>query len=150
MFAPKRANKKLKLSTIVDTFVGAAHDSIKSENSREFSENLDVLANAHSEIASVLSFINDNDKLDNWMVLPSNSFLGRNYLDEFTSEYYQLARLAIEKFDHSSSFFHDMLYLYQKIYARRDSLVKQEINSLLQGAGFCLLTGEGTIDKSII
>ncbi len=137
MFANSRENKKIKLSTIVDTFVGAAHDSIKSENSKEFSENLDVLANAHSEIASVLSFTNDNKELDNWMVLPSNSFLGRNYLDEFASEYYQLARLAIEKFDHSSSFFHDMLYLYQKIYARRDSLVRQEINSLIQGAGFC-------------
>ncbi|PNI01789.1 hypothetical protein C1N32_19930 [Vibrio diazotrophicus] len=137
MFSNRRTNKNLKLSTIVDTFVGAAHDSIKSENSKEFSENLDVLANAHSEIASVLSFTNDNNELDNWMVLPSNSFLGRNYLDEFSSEYYQLARLAVEKLNNSSSFFHDMLYLYKKIYVRRDSLVRQEINSLLQGAGFC-------------
>ncbi|TYW43029.1 hypothetical protein [Vibrio cholerae] len=137
MFANGRENKKIKLSTIVDTFVGAAHDSIKTENSKEFSENLDVLANAHSEIASVLSFINDNGEIDNWMVLPSNLFLGRNYLDEFASEYYQLARLAVEKFDNSSSFFHDILYLYRKIYSRRDSLVRQEINSLIQGAGFC-------------
>ncbi|HCE1775827.1 TPA: hypothetical protein NGS17_002415 [Vibrio parahaemolyticus] len=136
-FSNKQKSKNLKLSTIVDTFVGAAYDSIKSENSKEFSENLDVLANAHSEIASVLSFFNDKNELDNWMVLPSSTFFGRNYLDEFSSEYYHLARLAVEKFNHSPSLFHDMFYLYQKIYARRDSLVRQEIKSLLQGAGFC-------------
>ncbi|PMG59397.1 hypothetical protein BCT40_07210 [Vibrio lentus] len=129
--------KKLRLSNIVNSFVGAAYDSLKNENSKEFSENIEGAVVSHSEIASVLSFYDDNGALDNWMVLPSTVFLGRSYLDEFITEYYQLTRLSIEKIDINTKFFLNILNLYKSIYSRRKEPVSAEVRALLFGNYDC-------------
>ncbi|MCD9547264.1 hypothetical protein GLP21_01050 [Photobacterium carnosum] len=129
--------KSLRLSNIVNSFVGAAYDSLKEDNSKEFSECIEGVIISHSGIASVLSFYDDNGALDNWMVLPSTTFLGRSYLDEFITEYYQLTRLSIDKIDINTKFFLDVLHLYRAIYSKREDLVSTEVHALLRGSYDC-------------
>ncbi|PKF49733.1 hypothetical protein AT251_16815 [Enterovibrio nigricans] len=71
--------KKLSLANIVNSFVGSAYDSLRDENSKEFSECIEGAIIAHSDIASALSFYNDSGNIDNWMALRSTTFLGRSY-----------------------------------------------------------------------
>jgi len=120
------------LSTVLSGFIGPAIDALRHGDTREFSGAVENLASWHTEIAQALTFKNDEEYLDNW--LPDSGMWGRNYLDELMAEYYRLAREAVERIPENSRFYADMLYLYSRIYASRNTLVKQEMRSLIQGS----------------
>jgi len=122
------------LSRVLSALVGPASDALTSGDAREFSYAVDRLAMWHTEIAQALSFKNDNGDQDNWLLLPSSIMWRRNYLDELLSEYYRLAREAVERISYNSSFYTEMLHLHRRIYSSRDTLVKQEVRSLIQGS----------------
>ncbi|MFT7689070.1 MAG: hypothetical protein ACI9FB_004436 [Candidatus Azotimanducaceae bacterium] len=128
------AQEKVGLSTVLNGFVGPANDAMRDGNTREFSEAVDNLVLWHAEIAEVLSFENDDGKLDNWLLLPAGGAWGRNHLDELLSEYYRLAREAVERIPDNSRFYVEMLYLHKRIFTSRDTLIKKELRSLIQGS----------------
>jgi len=121
------------LTTVLHGFIGPANDALRDSDGREFSDVVDTLALWHSEMAQALSFKNDEGEMDNWLLLPASGW-GRSYLDELLGEYYRLAREAVERIPESSRFYRDMLYLHRRIFSRRDTLVRQEMRSLIQGS----------------
>lgn len=133
-FEKETTQVDIGLTTVLNGFVGPANDALRNGDVKEFSDAIDNLALWHTEIAQALSFKNDEGNLDNWLLLPSSGIWGRNYLDELLREYYRLAREAVERIPDSSRFYTDMLYLHKRIYSNRDSLIKQEMRSLIQGS----------------
>lgn len=126
---------KIGLTEVLNGFVGPAHDALKDGDTRGFSEARDNLVNWHVEISQALSFINDEGNQDNWLLLSDNpNWLGINYLEEIQSEYIRLAREAVERIPENSSFYRDMLYLQNRVFARRENLLIKEIRSLIQGS----------------
>lgn len=123
------------LSTVLKGFTGSAYDAIRDGDAREFSDATKNLAMWHTELAEALSFKNDNGILENWLILSDGSLLGgRSYLDELMGEYYRLARETAERIPDNSRFYTDMLYFHKRIFSSRNTLIQQEMRSLIQGS----------------
>lgn len=137
-FATRKAgeNNDKSLTSMMLAFVGSANDSIREKNIAEFKYALDNIVKWHIEIASALSFLNDNTEEDNWLLLPTASFFSRSYLDEILTEYYRLAKAAVELIPENIEFFDEVIYLHKRLFARREKLVKREGFSLIQGSYF--------------
>tara|TARA_R110002049_G_scaffold29552_14_gene100435 strand:- start:307 stop:2985 length:2679 start_codon:yes stop_codon:yes gene_type:complete len=121
------------ISAVLNGFVGPANDAIRDGDAREFSVTINNLAMWHTELAEALSFINDDEEPDNWILLPNSQTWG-SYLDELLSEYYRLARDAVERIPENSRFYAEMLHLYKHIFSRRELLSNKEMRSLIQGS----------------
>lgn len=122
------------ITTILQGFVGSAHDALRESNANNFAEAVDNIIDWHTEIAMAFSFNNDLGEQDNWLLLASSNFFSRSYFDELLSEYVKLAREAVEKIPENSRFYKEVVSLHRDIYANRDDLVKHEIRSLIQGS----------------
>lgn len=115
-----------------DTFIEPAFLALKDNDFRAFSKAIDSIANYHTDIAETLSFINDNDEPDNWLLLSTGEIFARTYYSHLMQEYYILAQQSVEKINTSPSFYKEILYLYKKLYGYRTSLTNLEITSLIQ------------------
>ncbi|TQV71409.1 hypothetical protein FLL45_19835 [Aliikangiella marina] len=124
------------LTSMMLGFVGTANDSIRDQNIGEFKYAIGNIVRWHIEIASALSFLNDNKEEDNWLLLPTATFFSRSYLDEILSEYYRLSKASVELISENIEFFDEMLYLHKRIFLRREKLVNKEGFSLIQGSYF--------------
>lgn len=133
-FAKELPQADIGLSAVLNGFVGPANDALREGDAIGFSESVDNLALWHAEVAQALSFKNENGTLDNWLLLPASAVWGRSYLDELLSEYHRLARESVERIPENSRFYTDMLYLHKRIFASRDTLIKKEMRSLIQGS----------------
>ncbi|MCI5196515.1 MAG: hypothetical protein D3919_09840 [Candidatus Electrothrix sp. AW5] len=133
-FTFEKESPQVGLSTVLNSFVGPANDSLRDGDTREFSDAVDKLALWHAELAHALSFKNDNGRLDNWLLLPVSAFWSQTYLNELLVEYYRLAREAVERIPESSRFYTKMLYLYQHIFSSQDTLTKKEVKSLIKAS----------------
>lgn len=122
------------LTSMMVGFIGSANDAIREKNISEFKSALRNIEKWHSEIASALSFINDNKEEDNWLLLPSAKFFSGSFLEEILSEYYRLARAAVEIIPENIEFFDEIIYIHKRIFSRRKNLVKSEGYSLIQGS----------------
>lgn len=98
-------NDERSLTSMMLGLVGSANDSIREKNIGEFKYALDNIVKWHIEIASALSFINDNKEDDNWLLLPTTNFFSRSYLDEILTEYYRIAKAAVELIPENIEFF---------------------------------------------
>jgi hypothetical protein len=132
-FEKKGNQKNVGLSAIVTSFVGPAYDAIRDSDAREFLNAVDNLVLWHVEVAQSLSFKNDDGNLENWLLLPMEAWWKKSYLDELLGEYYRLARAAVECIPVNSNFYRDMLSLHKRIFASRDTLIENEMRSLIQG-----------------
>lgn len=133
-FEKEVSQEKVGLSNVLKGFTGPANDSIRDGDAREFSDAMNNLAMWHSELAEALSFKNDEGNLENWLILPDGGFLGKSYLNELMVEYYRLARETVERIPNNSLFYTSMLYFHKRIFSRRDTLIKEEMRSLIQGS----------------
>ncbi|MGS0827707.1 hypothetical protein ACVBIO_18050 [Shewanella sp. 0m-8] len=124
------------LTSMMLGLVGSANDSIREKNAVEFKYALQNIVKWHIEIASALSFLNDNREDDNWLLLPTASFFSRSYLDEILAEYYQIAKAAVELISDNIEYFDEVIYLHKRIFSGRERLVKHEGFSLIQGSYF--------------
>lgn len=124
------------LTSMILGFVGTANDSIREKNIGEFKYALANIVKWHVEIACTLRFINDNKEEDNWLLLATANFFSRSYLDEILTEYYRIARAAVELIPENIEFFDEIIYLHKRIFSRRKKLVKREGFSLIQGSYF--------------
>tara|TARA_R110002033_G_scaffold38017_1_gene77245 strand:+ start:3995 stop:7270 length:3276 start_codon:yes stop_codon:yes gene_type:complete len=124
------------LTSMILGFVGTANDSIREKNIGEFKYALDNIVRWHIEIASALSFLNDNREEDNWLLLPTASFFSRSYLDEILTEYYRIARAAVELIPENIEFFDEVINLHKRLFLGREKLVEREGFSLIQGSYF--------------
>lgn len=115
-------------------FVGTTNDSIRERNFSEFKDSLSNIVKWHIEIASALSFFNDDNKDDNWILLPTASFFSRSYLDEIMIQYYEVAKSAVELIPDNIDFFDEIIYLHKRIFLGREKLVDREGYSLIQGS----------------
>lgn len=124
------------LTSMMLGFVGTANDAIREKNIGEFKYALDNIVKWHVEIASALSFLNDNKEEDNWLLLQTSNFFSRSYLDEILSEYYRISKAAVELIPENIAFFDEVICLHKRLFLRRDKLVKREGFSLIQGSYF--------------
>jgi hypothetical protein len=124
------------LTSMMLGFAGTANDSIREKNIGEFKYALDNIVKWHVEIASALSFLNDNKEEDNWLLLPTANFFSRSYLDEILTEYYRIAKAAVELIPENIEFFDEVIYLHKRLFSRREKLVQREGFSLIQGNYF--------------
>lgn len=122
------------LSSMLTGFTGTVNDAIREKDIPEFKYALDNIVKWHTEIASALSFINDNGEEDNWLLLPTANFFSRTYYDQFLSEYYRISKAAVELIPENIEFFDEAIYLHKRLFARRDDLVSSEGLSLIQGS----------------
>ena len=129
-------NVDKSLTSMMLGFVGSANDALRDKNISEFKSSLDNIVKWHIEIASALGFTNDNREADNWLLLPTSNFFSRSYLNEILSEYYRISKAAVELISENIEFYHEVIYLHKRIFARREELVKQEGFSLIQGSYF--------------
>ncbi|EHY9846875.1 hypothetical protein CGT72_12190 [Vibrio cholerae] len=129
-------NDERSLTSMMLGLVGSANDSIREKNIGEFKYALDNIVKWHIEIASALSFINDNKEDDNWLLLPTTNFFSRSYLDEILTEYYQIAKSSVELIPENIEFFDEVIYLHKRLFSRREKLVKREGFLLIQGSYF--------------
>lgn len=130
----ERGNDK-SLTSMMLGFAGSASDALREKNINEFKYALENIEKWHIEIASALSF-SSGDEEDNWLLLPTNSFFSRSYLDEILAEYYRISKAAVELIPENIEFFDEAIYLHKRIFARREKLVKREGFSLIQGSYF--------------
>lgn len=124
------------LTSMMLAFVGTANDSIREKNIVEFKYALRNIVKWHVEIASALSFLNDNKEEDNWLLLSTTNFFSRSYLDEILTEYYRIAKAAVELIPENIDFFDQVIYLHKQIFLERERLVKREGFLLIQGSYF--------------
>ncbi|MFP3353073.1 hypothetical protein R0K04_16820 [Pseudoalteromonas sp. SIMBA_153] len=124
------------LTSMMLGFVGSANDSIREKNIGEFKYALDNIVKWHIEIASALAFLNDNKEEDNWLLLPTANFFSRSYLDEILTEYYRIAKAAVELIPENIEFFDEVIYLHKRLFSSRENLVKREGFLLIQGSYF--------------
>lgn len=124
------------LTSMMLGFVGSANDATREKNISEFKYALDNIVKWHIEIATALSFLNDSKEEDNWLLLPTASFFSRNYLDEILTEYYKIAKSAVELIPENIEFFDEVIYLHKRLFSGRNNLVKREGISLIQGSYF--------------
>jgi hypothetical protein len=124
------------LTSMMIGFVGTANDAIREKNIGDFKYALENIVKWHVEIASALSFLNDNKEEDNWLLLQTSNFFSRSYLDEILSEYYRISKAAVELIPENIAFFDEVIYLHKRLFSRRDKLVKREGFSLIQGSYF--------------
>ncbi|NVK20938.1 MAG: hypothetical protein HWD86_00320 [Kangiellaceae bacterium] len=140
-FLIKRSYKIRKLSSgqgnkipkIISATVGSAQDALKKNDSIAFKQAINDIAYWHTEISKASSFIDDNGKPDNWLLLSSSSIFSRSYLIDFLQEYYELAKECVEKIPSSSSFYYSMLYLYHKILSSRTDVTTKEALEFIKG-----------------
>nr|WP_237732785.1 hypothetical protein [Shewanella schlegeliana] len=137
-FATKKNEEQhdKSLTSMMLGLVGSANDSIREKNTVEFKYALDNIVKWHIEIASALSFLNDNREDDNWLLLPTAGFFSRSYLDEILTEYFQIAKAAVELIPENIEYFDEVIYLHKRIFSDREKLVKHEGISLIQGSYF--------------
>ncbi len=137
-FRTKRADQghDSSLTTMMLGFVGSANDAIREKNVGEFKNAIKNIVRWHVEIASALSFLNDNRKEDNWLLLPTASFFSRSYLDEILTEYYRLAKASVELIPENIEFYDEIIYLHKRIFLKRERMVEREGFSLIQGSYF--------------
>lgn len=124
------------LTSMMLGFVGTANDAIREKNIGDFKYSLDNIVKWHVEIASALSFFNDNKEEDNWLLLPTSNFFSRSYLDEILTEYYRISKASVELIPENIEFYDEVIYLHKRLFASRDKLVKREGFSLIQGSYF--------------
>ena len=129
-------NYDKSLTSMMLGFFGSVNDSIREKNIGEFKYALDNIVKWHIEIASALSFLNDNKEDDNWLLLPTAHFFSRSYLDEILTEYYRIAKAAVELISENIGFFDQIIYLHKRLFSKRENLVKREGLSLIQGSYF--------------
>ena len=122
------------LTSMMLGFVGTTNDSIREKNFSEFKDSLSNIVKWHIEIASALSFFNDDNKDDNWILLPTANFFSRSYLDEIMIQYYEVAKSAVELIPDNIDFFDEIIYLHKRIFWGREKLVDREGHSLIQGS----------------
>ena len=127
-------NLDKSLTSMMLGFVGTTNDSIREKNFSEFKDSLSNIVKWHIEIASALSFFNDDKKDDNWILLPTASFFSRSYLDEIMIQYYEVAKSAVELIPDNIDFFDEVIYLHKRIFWGREKLVEREGHSLIQGS----------------
>lgn len=132
----KEVDYDKSLTSMMLGLVGSANDSIREKNIGEFKTALANIVKWHTEIASALSFLNDNKEDDNWLLLPTTNFFSRSYLDEILTEYYRIARSAVELIPENIEFYDEVISLHKRLFAGREKLVTREGFSLIQSSYF--------------
>ncbi|WP_180170065.1 hypothetical protein [Acinetobacter sp. YH12027] len=115
-----------------DTFIEPAYLALKDNDFRSFSKSINSIANYHTDIAETLSFKNDNNEPDNWLLLSSGELFGRTYFNNLMKEYHHLAQQSVEKISINTEFYKEILYLYKRLYGYRSSLTQLETTTFLK------------------
>ncbi len=115
-FTTKQPYLEDTLNYIIFSLIGSAADELKSNNPKLFDESIKKLANWHCAVSDLLTFIDDNEQNNNWLLLPSSGFIGRSYLDKLLREYYLLAKQSVEKIPSTIEFYDELVHLHIKLH----------------------------------
>ena len=101
------------VKNIVNSFFNNIENYIKDGNSRLFEDASDMLRKFMQVIFGITTFINDEGKLDNWLLLPDNTIFSGTLLNEIIREFYSLNEVVIDKTRESDKYFRNFCYFYQ-------------------------------------
>lgn len=136
-FSRKRPYEKDQLDEIIFAIVGNVHDEF-SNDVRRFDIALKKLTDWHCEIADSLSFVNDDQKVDNWLQLASSPMWGRSYLDELLYEYYQIVKKCVTRIPYAPEYFNLILHLFPRLHNfSKNQLPEQYVDKLIQSQYLC-------------
>jgi hypothetical protein len=126
------------LQQIILAIVGNVYDEMEAVETKRFELAIDNLAKWHSVVFDALSFVNDNDKEDNWMLLPSSAFWGGSYLDQLLREYFLIIKKCVHKIPETEEFYDAMLGFHKKLYVSSRAKSSIEIKRrLIEGEYYC-------------
>lgn len=125
-FYENRDVENVGFSVLLTSLIAPVDDALRDGNSRIYTDAISDLVNWHTELSLALSFTNNEEKLDNWLLLSEARIFGFSFLDSLLREYYRLAREAVEKIPDNSSYYADILRLHRRIYTNRDEIVDEE------------------------
>ncbi len=132
-YTDKQPYPEDSLKDIIFSLVGASSDELKNHNIRLFKESIKSLSQWHCDVSDSLSFIDDNDNRDNWLLLPASGW-GGTYFDTLLHEYYLLSQQAVEKIPQTIDFFNEISFLHLRLFAGGD--IEQPVkivNELIYG-----------------
>lgn len=101
--------------------IGNAEDALKEDNERRFSRAVSGLKKWTASTVDLLAYSNDLGEPDNWVLLQTDRFFGRTYLDEILREYYLLANQTVNKIPFSTEFYSTVCHFHQGIFSRIES-----------------------------
>jgi hypothetical protein len=115
-FSKKKPFKDDLVDDILFSLIGSASDDLRERNIMLFEKSVERLAKWHCSVNDALTFVNNKNQDDNWLLLPSSSLWSRTtYLDQILSEYYHLTIQAVAVLPESVSFYENMAHLQLKV-----------------------------------
>jgi hypothetical protein len=121
-------------TSMLQALTGDAHDAIKNKDVIAFKTAIEIIVDWHLQVTDSLAFINDNGKIDNWLMLETGQLFSQNYLHEILREYYELSSSAVELIPYNIEFYREIIYLHKKIFANRDNAHPKEGKEYISGS----------------
>ncbi len=117
-FSRNEPSIDLDLTSLVEVLFGQVEDALKEGNSRQFEAAFDDLKKLVRELESSMSFVNDYQKNDNWLLLSDGRILfGRNLLDVLGRELYRLSENVSKNISNDVSYFEKICYFYPHLFS---------------------------------
>lgn len=109
------------VESVVDSLFNNLDNALKDNDERNFEKSLEEVRQFLITIFSVTTFIDDNGKIDNWLLLSKNAWFSQKLLHDITKEFYSLNKNIINKvIEHNSAFYmREMSYFYQYSFDRK-------------------------------
>ncbi|OCY53798.1 hypothetical protein [Acinetobacter pittii] len=116
-----------ELLKLFKNFIDPIHLSLRDNDVRAFKEAIENLTQYHVNVSSALSFVNDNNRNDNWLLLTDGSIFGRSYFNNLLVEYFIISKESVFKIIDNTEFYNEILYFHKRLYGYRSSLTDEEI-----------------------
>lgn len=121
-----------ELLKLFKNFIDPIHLSLRDNDIRAFKEAIDNLTNYHVNVSSALSFVNDNNRNDNWLLLTDGSMFGRSYFNQLLIEYSIISKESVFKIIYNTEFYNEILYFHKRLYGYKSSITDEEIKTHIE------------------
>lgn len=121
-----------ELLKLFKNFIDPIHLSLRDNDVRAFKEAIENLTHYHVNVSSALSFVNDNNRNDNWLLLTDGSIFGRSYFNQLLIEYFIISKESVFKIIDNTEFYNEILYFHKRLYGYKSSLTDEEIKTHIE------------------
>ncbi|TLP36213.1 hypothetical protein [Arcobacter arenosus] len=115
------------VENIVNSLFNNIDKAINSNNQRLFDDEEETLRDFLQTIFSITSFINDEGKIDNWLLLSNNSFFSHKLYYNLLSEFYSLNKILISKIISEDYFYRSLSSFYPYSFSKQGEKLHHEI-----------------------
>ena len=120
------------LLKLFKNFIDPIHLSLRDNDIRAFKEAIENLTHYHVNVSSALSFVNDNKRNDNWLLLTDGAIFGRSYFNQLLIEYFIISKESVFKIIDNTEFYNEILYFHKRLYGYKSSLTDEEIKTHIE------------------